>query len=525
MQAAKRAVLFFILLESLFWNLSFAQQFQKETNAVFKLQDSLSKEAFLIRQSNPGQAFKLAKSAHTIAQSLNNESAIASSAFVLGIVSIDLGKYQEAMNYLVNSLAIYERLHSNKRILSVYNGIGYLYHTIKVDKNAIDAYQRALQIAINLKDTTGIAAINNNIGESYIELDSIEKAQKYIERALQLNTIKENRLFRLTNLGNLGIISLKKEDYRTAINQLTEVDAGFRDMGQKSSYLESTYNLALAYQNEYPKRSLRLLDSADSLAQVLSAENILLDIYNAKASNYELLDEVDSTVTYFKKAQELRERLENNQTAIDINAINTSYFESQNKVKMTQHYLKKRGFLIFLSILVTVLFLISLWFYHKLRKEKSQIQLKNKNLLDLVNEKNKKLTTNNLRLIEKNDQLQEIKKELVLLSRKKSPSNTQLQSVNNLINKSLRNTKNWETFTLLFEQTNEDFSKALLNRYEGMTPSDYKLAALIRLGFSTKDICHILGISPDSAKTARWRLRKKLNLQRSENLETFLSKF
>jgi len=55
-----------------------------------------------------------------------------------------------------------------------------------------------------------------------------------------------------------------------------------------------------------------------------------------------------------------------------------------------------------------------------------------------------------------------------------------------------------------------------------LTPNELRLSALIKLNLTIKEIAAIMGISPDSIKTARYRLRKKLNMQTGENLTKFM---
>jgi DNA-binding CsgD family transcriptional regulator len=48
---------------------------------------------------------------------------------------------------------------------------------------------------------------------------------------------------------------------------------------------------------------------------------------------------------------------------------------------------------------------------------------------------------------------------------------------------------------------------------------------LISLNLSIKDIAELMGISPESVKMARHRLRKKLNLATEDNLAEFVASF
>ena len=55
--------------------------------------------------------------------------------------------------------------------------------------------------------------------------------------------------------------------------------------------------------------------------------------------------------------------------------------------------------------------------------------------------------------------------------------------------------------------------------------TDLKICALVKLNFPSKDMAKLLGISVESVHTSRHRLRKKLGLERNDNLEEFINKF
>jgi len=83
----------------------------------------------------------------------------------------------------------------------------------------------------------------------------------------------------------------------------------------------------------------------------------------------------------------------------------------------------------------------------------------------------------------------------------------------------------WQRFEITFKSTNEDFTKNILDQFPDLSNTDIKLCTFLKLGMNTKDIASALYISPDSVKVSRSRLRKKLNLESSQNLTTFLSSF
>ena len=81
---------------------------------------------------------------------------------------------------------------------------------------------------------------------------------------------------------------------------------------------------------------------------------------------------------------------------------------------------------------------------------------------------------------------------------------------------------NWNDFKLHFELVHQGFFERLKGKYPGLTTKDQRLCAYIHLGLSTKDIAGLISITPESAEISRIRLRKKLDLSRSQQLAAFL---
>jgi DNA-binding CsgD family transcriptional regulator len=59
-------------------------------------------------------------------------------------------------------------------------------------------------------------------------------------------------------------------------------------------------------------------------------------------------------------------------------------------------------------------------------------------------------------------------------------------------------------------------------QFPNLTAQDLRLCAFLRLNMTNKEIAAITYQSLESLKTARYRLRKKLGLERDENLVAFL---
>ena len=124
-----------------------------------------------------------------------------------------------------------------------------------------------------------------------------------------------------------------------------------------------------------------------------------------------------------------------------------------------------------------------------------------------------------LQIFQKNELMNDLKEQM-----EKTSQDVNQDSFNKLMNKNLNYEKEWADFNTYFESVNKNFYAKLKQDYPDISPNDLKICALIKLNLSTKEMAGILNISPDSVKTARYRLRKKLQMNSEDNLTDFILK-
>lgn len=77
---------------------------------------------------------------------------------------------------------------------------------------------------------------------------------------------------------------------------------------------------------------------------------------------------------------------------------------------------------------------------------------------------------------------------------------------------------NWEEFKSYFNELHPEFVPSLWNRFPLLTDREIKICILVRLGLRTKEISHLTKLTPKSIEIYRYRIRKKMKLERSEQL-------
>jgi CheY-like chemotaxis protein len=82
---------------------------------------------------------------------------------------------------------------------------------------------------------------------------------------------------------------------------------------------------------------------------------------------------------------------------------------------------------------------------------------------------------------------------------------------------------NWQRFQFSFDAVHSGFIQSLSKTHPELSPAEVKLSIFLKLGMNTKDISNLLYLAPESIKVARSRLRKKMGLSLTHNLQSYLA--
>ena len=151
---------------------------------------------------------------------------------------------------------------------------------------------------------------------------------------------------------------------------------------------------------------------------------------------------------------------------------------------------------------------------NQLMKQKHQMEL------DLIN---RELATSSIFISQKNKIIGLIRKDINRLVRNDKVINRdEITRVLKTIDENVKFDNDWYRIKAHFEKIYPGFFERLRKKHPVLTPNDHKLAALLRMNLSTKEISHILKITAPSTEISRIRLRKKLELDKRVNLTQFI---
>jgi phosphate/sulfate permease/DNA-binding CsgD family transcriptional regulator len=134
------------------------------------------------------------------------------------------------------------------------------------------------------------------------------------------------------------------------------------------------------------------------------------------------------------------------------------------------------------------------------------------------------MVTMAMNIIQKNEFLSSLKNEIVeIKSSVKDPEARQaFNRLSLMISQNLSIDRDREKFQMHLNEQNSNFLRLLSEKYPSITDNEKRLAVLLRLNLSSKEIASILNISPKSVEMNRYRLRKKLKVSPKINLSDFI---
>ncbi|MFK7906904.1 MAG: two-component regulator propeller domain-containing protein [Chitinophagales bacterium] len=158
-----------------------------------------------------------------------------------------------------------------------------------------------------------------------------------------------------------------------------------------------------------------------------------------------------------------------------------------------------------------------------LEAQSENLQLQNEKLETEVNAKNSKLMFSAVQMAHKNEILTKIKKELRAFQ--KEPDTKLLRQLQLMLNRELENENYWEEFNLYFNQVDQNFIQAILKKHPQLTKNDLRMCTLMRINLSTKEIASLLNVSVRGVEQSRYRLKKRIGLEKEEDLLKYVMEF
>ena len=440
----------------------------------------------------------------------------------IATIYMDKGVYELGIKHMLAGLSGLDSLkkpHPRQRA-DMLVGVGRIESLRGNDEAALEPLMEGLEIFEDQENHLWACITHTEIGYAYLGLDNIDKGIEHFKKSLEISINSGRKGFEAICYHNLGLANRKKGNLDLAEQFLKKsIDLGKTTANNSVSSLNELGSLSLE-KNE-PLESIKHHTEAIQLADSIKSLVELKDGYKGRSLAYELNGQYQKALEDKKQFIILNDSIFNSTKSQQIEELRTIYetekkeqqitlLEQEAKVSRLQKYLLGGG--LGLSVLV-----FGFGFYgirQKLKRNKAE-----KAKLDAeLDFKKKELTTHALNLAKKNEVLESIKQKAEALKKEESVK-TGYQNLIRTIDFDLQDDNNWKNFSRYFEEVHKDFNSNVKARFPEVTPNELRLLALLKMNLSSKEIANILNISHEGIKKARYRLRKKLNIQTEDSLQ------
>lgn len=445
-------------------------------------------------------------------------------------------RFDEALEYAVKAHTIFTEEKDEDKLVKIDALFAFIYSQMNDTKRAISYYKRLLKYYTSKNNDEYIIKSLNNIGNGYISLNKLDSAQYYFQESLPLFEKYNNPVLKAFIFSNIGKLNFFKGNVTNSENYLLEAKTILdkNKITDKDTNYTINYNLANFYiSTENAEQSMIF---AQELGKYVDGKSATFDNVNYLKILYEsylLNEDYKNAALAFQKYDAFRNQLNIEMKAVNIERVKVQHdYELKKKIEDLEQNRKNTLYIILfiLLVLITVICVLLLINY---RNKAEKLRLENK----LIEEREKQLDTDNQMkekmLVQKSmeqSRIEEIFKSILerLNKLKEKHNGSYINEVSDIVNeiKLSSNQNIWAGFEYHFLNIHESFYKNLDEKHPGLTNYDKKLAAMLKLKLSTKEISDILNVTPRTIENSRTRLRKKINLTNSkEDLAKYLDQF
>ena len=493
----------------------------------------------------------------------------------------------EALRFYDESLSLFEALPVKKRQEKEVNfppwvliNIGNVYFKNSNFDKAKDKYKEAIEnfkrYKNKLKQAQGLATANDNLALIALKEKDYNQAEAYLNTSYNLrkNTNKIEDII-YSNFGFLKIYMIKDDLFKInslfgEIEKLFESEKNNYSPEQLSnSYLLRNYAYSYSLMGDYYKSKGNYTTAIDYFRQAkkllknfpveipaldvnitesylaqnqwekakVSAQSNLKKIKGSffqeeKKRNFKVLEKVyqhKADSPNLIRVKDSLIKMASFGTVLNLgnkfNELESNILLAKKRAELNESKIMYNTYLFILIIGSTILLfsLISLRLNFNLQKEKAEkISAEKKYFKSALEHKKMELINKSNYISQRNQNLNYILDSVDKIDPSKQGESTAI--IKEKIGLLLKSDGINKRFEKQFEEIYPNFFKKLIEKSDRLSQNDLRLCAYLKMNQNTHEIAQLSGVSLRTIESQKYRLKKKLNLSKEENLISYLMK-
>lgn len=437
---------------------------------------------------------------------------------------------EQSLPYFKKALILFEEAQNQKGLAGTYLGMGNAFVSMyRSNKSYLDS-----GVVYYQKVKSNPAASQSMIRTTNINLAYVHKVKDEPEKALHI--YQENyQIFRQQNNIRKQIIALSSMvDLHRILNRFDSArhygEKGIRLARQDTAknYTDATWHLY--YHLSDMERAAGHAEQAHDYLQISMRDRLAL----IKKQNSEVLKEL--TIKYDVAQKELENYGLQQQNDILV-------LEQQEAALHRNVLLGGVAVLLIISGLVGYIALLRQREAHrqqemrqqeKLRAEERETLLEsqkatqkaeNRFLQEQMNGRQELLITQDILLTSYNRKILDYKDRMLTATQDKEDLPRQIRNLVADIDRYVDESQNWQLFTQRFEKIYPGFLPNLTEKHNSLTRNEQRLCAYLKMGRSNTEVAAAMNVAVRSVLKYRQRIKDKLSLESSDEIEAYLQQF
>jgi tetratricopeptide (TPR) repeat protein/DNA-binding CsgD family transcriptional regulator len=476
-----------------------------------------------------------------------------------------LGQYDKATEYYLQVLKMLENSDQKNELARAYNNLGLIYYRMGQVKKAEIYHKHAFGIWEEEGNERGLASSYTNLAYIYAYKGAYEQALDYFRKAQEIYEARKNVRRYANTFINIGAVYVDMGNYSKAL-ELFDRSLPLSKKGHFNDIYADGLNKKgwALYKLKRYQEAIKTLEEGMDIAVGIKDPSLINELNLRLTEVYAGMGDYRIALSYFKKWSEIKDSIFRDKRAEYISLFEVMYKTEakERRIRVLEEVNKRKEWILWSSLvlaflLVVVIILLSNRYRMRLRYHDQQRKLEEQTLqgkqLEIALEKSRneqleaenrlqeeenqrlqmeiqhrhsELSSVTLHLYQKNESLSHISREVEKLLETTSDGSRQtLRGIRQLINKNLNLDEDWNQFRIYFDQVHHGFIERLKKQYPGLTTNDLRHCSFIRMNLSTSEISNLMHISPESVQKSRVRLKKKLNLSKSEDLYEYIIRY
>lgn len=249
-------------------------------------------------------ALLMLSDAHRAAKNTTDTLYHANIALLAGSIALKSEKYDVAEEYLLESIALFEKVDQGKSLAKAYNRYGNLLITKSDNNKALEYLLKAYKILEKQKNLHELSSVCLSIGNTFMAIGSPEEKLRFFRLALEAGTLAKDTLSQVNALVNLGVHYRKilpdsSLFYYHRVIELSTPGKNNQDVVARYNianiyFDQKKYNLALEFYNQILKYCLdeKIYQGAASAYSGIAA------VYSKMGNQQKAIDFIKIGMTY-----------------------------------------------------------------------------------------------------------------------------------------------------------------------------------------------------------------------------------